>query len=232
MSSDNRDPVPYVLTVTAPRKVTHMRLLVATASAALAASALVSGTTPGATGATAHTHRVVLRPVDTAGHAVAGWTVHRERGVSVQCDGPAPAAVDDGIGMCFPSAEYLPACWKSRRHTALCLRNARKQRLVRVRYTGAFGSPTAPDRPTPQDLDLTGGQRCAIRVGGAWGQLPSHPRWLGFYSCATGSVYGPASGDGVNRHHSQWTVHLWRSGTKQRLVTRGIGTAYYVGTAG
>jgi hypothetical protein len=207
-----------------------MRLLVATASAALAASTLVSGTA-GATGATAHTHRVVVRPVDVAGYAIAGWSVHRERGVSVQCHGPAPAAVDDGIGACFPTAEYLPACWKSRHHTALCLRDARRQKLVRVRYTGAFGSPTAPDQATPQDLTLAGGRRCEIRVGGAWGQLPSHPRWSGFYSCPTGAVYGPASGDGIDRSHSPWTVHVWRSGTRQRVVTRGIATAYYVGTA-
>jgi hypothetical protein len=210
-----------------------MRLLVATVSAALAASALVSGTTVGATGATAHTHRVVVRPVDTAGRAVAGWTVHRERGVSVQCDGPAPAAVDDGIGTCFPTMEDLPACWKSHHHTALCLRNARKQRLVRVRYTGTFGSPTAPHRATPQNLDLAGGQRCAIRIGGTWGRLPSHPSWIGFYSCGkdTGSVYGPASGDGINRRHSPWTVRIWKIATKQHVVTRDIGTAYYVGTA-
>jgi hypothetical protein len=208
-----------------------MRLLAATASAALAVSALVSGSVAGATGATSHTHRVVVRPVDATGHAVSGWTVHRERGVSVQCDGPAPAAIDDGIGACLPSAQYLPACWKSHHHTALCLRNARTQKLVRVRYTGAFGSPTAPDRATPQDLDLAGGQRCAIRVGGAWGQLPSHPSWLGFYSCAKGSVYGPASSDGINRRHPLWTVYVWKSGTKQRVVTRGVGTAYYVGTA-
>jgi hypothetical protein len=157
--------------------------------------------------------------------------VHPERGVSVQCGGPAPAAVDDGIGACFPSAEYLPACWKSHDHTALCLRDARHHSLVRVRYTGAFGSPTAPHQATPQDLTLAGGQQCKIRVGGAWGQLPSHPKWVGFYSCAHGSVYGPALGDGITRTASRWTVELWRSGTRQRVVTRGIGTAYYVGTA-
>jgi hypothetical protein len=164
---------------------------------------------------------------------VTGWTVHLERGVSVQCDGPAPAAVDDGIGACFPTMEDLPACWKSDHHTALCLRNARKKRLVRLLYTGTFGSPTAPDRATPQNLDLAGGRRCAIRVGGTWGQLPSHPSWTGFYFCGTwGAVYGPASGDGINRRHSPWTVRIWKNGTTQRVVTRDIDTAYYVGTAG
>lgn len=207
-----------------------MRLLAATALAAtLAAGVLLPSAGPAT--AASHTHRVVVRPVDANGDPAAGWTVHRERGVSVQCDGPAPAAVDDGIGACFPAAEYLPACWKSHRHTVLCLRDARTQTLVRLRRTGGFGSPTAPHHATPEDLDLAGGQQCSIRVGGAWGQLPSHPSWLGFYSCAHGSVYGPPSGDGIDRSTPVWTVHVWKSGTRQRVAIRGVATAYYVGTA-
>ena len=58
----------------------------------------------------------------------------------------------------------------------------------------------------------------------------SHPRWLGFYSCAHGSVYGPASGDGIDRAHPVWTVHEWLSGTKDRLVRHRVSTAYFVGT--
>ena len=208
-----------------------MRLLATTALAtAVLASALVPAATAHAD-ATPRTARVVVRPVDATGHAVDGWAVHRVRGVSVQCDGPAPAAVDDGIGSCFPTAEYLPACWKAHHHTVLCLRDARTRKLVRLRYTGSFGAPVAPDRATPQDLDLAAGQQCAIRFGGAWGQLPSHPSWLGFDSCAHGSVYGPASGDGIDRSAPLWTVHLWKSGTRQRVVVRAVATAYYVGTA-
>lgn len=178
-----------------------------------------------------HTHKVVVRPVDGNGDAVTGWTVKREPKSSVSCDGAAPAAVDDGILECFPSAEYLPACWKSHHHTALCLRDARTTTLVRVHYTGGFPSATAPTRPSPQGLDLAGGQKCGIRVGGAWGQLPSHPRWVGFYSCSKGSVYGSPNGDGVHRGQPVWTVHVWKSGTKQRVATFGVDTAYFVGTA-
>ncbi|MGI8524244.1 MAG: hypothetical protein ACR2K3_13200 [Nocardioides sp.] len=178
----------------------------------------------------AHTHRVVVRPVDANGHRVTGWSVSRLKG-SASCDGASPAAVDDGIVTCFPTAYYLPACWKSRHHTALCLRDARTRKLVRVRYTGSFGSGTAPQRPSPLDLDLARGQQCDLRFGGAWSQLPSHPEWVGFYSCDHGSVYGPPSGDGVNRTHPRWSVHVWKSGTKQRVVTRRVRTAYVVGTA-
>jgi len=180
--------------------------------------------------AATRTHRVVVRPVDSAGHAVSGWTVTREKGVTVQCDGPAPAAVDDGIGICFPAAEYLPACWKSHHRTVLCLRDARAKELVRLRFSGRFATPTAPKHPSPQDLVLAHGQACSIRVGGAWGVLPTHPNWLGYYSCRHGSVYGPARGDGVDRSAKQWTVRIWKSGTKHRVVHRSVATAYFVGT--
>jgi hypothetical protein len=186
---------------------------------------------PGSGARVAHTHRVVVRPVQASGDPVDGWTVNREPHSSVSCDGAAPAAVDDGILECFPSAEYLPACWKSHHHTALCLRDARTKTLVRVHYTGRFGAAAAPKQPTPQNLDLADGQKCGIRVGGAWGQLPSHPNWVGFDSCSKGSVYGPPSGDGVNRTHPTWKVHVWKSGTKERVATRGVDTAYFVGTA-
>jgi hypothetical protein len=178
----------------------------------------------------AHTHRVVVRPVDASGHARPGWTVHRIKGMTVECDGSAAAAVNDGIHACFPTAAYLPACWRSAHHTVLCLRDARTKKLVRVRYDGKIGRAKAPGRPSPQDLDLAHGQRCLLRVGGAWGTLPTHPSWVGFYSCSHGSVYGPPDGDGVDRSTQPWTVRLWKSGTDHRVVRRSVATAYFVGT--
>lgn len=175
------------------------------------------------------TQRVVVRPVDSTGHARPGWSVHRMRGLRADCGGSAAAAVDDGIYACFPTAAYLPACWPSQHHTVLCLRDARARKLVRVRYSGTLGAAT-PARPSPQDLDLARGQRCDLRVGGAWGTLPSHPSWVGFYSCTHGSVYGPPSGDGVVRSVRPWTVRVWKSGTPHRVVHRSVLTAYYVGT--
>ncbi len=212
------------------RLVVPLALVPALAAGALALGGVAAGHAATPSTAVAHTHRVVVRPVNAAGNPASGWTVTRERGLTVSCGDPAPAAVDDGISECFPSAAYLPACWKSHHHTALCLRDPRVRKLVRVRYDGAFGSPTAPARPSPQALDLWGGQHCTIRVGGAWGQLPSHPTWVGFYSCTHGSIYGPPTGDGVNRHHPVWTVHLWKAQTRDTVVLRGVRTAYVVGT--
>jgi hypothetical protein len=210
------------------------RLVPIAVLAVLAAGSLAVASTrtadAGQTSRVAHTDQVVIRPVDAHGHPAAGWTVVHEKG-SVSCDGTSPGAVDDGIAECFPTAVYLPSCWKSHHHTVLCLRDARTTKLVRVHYTGQFPSAVAPTRPTPQNLDLVGGQTCDIRIGGAWGELPSHPNWVGFDSCTKGSVYGPPSGDGVKRGGTAWTVRVWKSGTKQQVVTKTIGTAYVVGTA-
>ncbi|MBO0845594.1 MAG: hypothetical protein J2P22_09285 [Nocardioides sp.] len=206
--------------------------LAITLVSALAAGVLAATVAPSATASAGHphTHRVVVRPVDRSGHPVAGWTVTRERGTSVSCGGASASAVNRNIVACFPSADYLPSCWKSRHHTVLCVRDATRHKLVRIRYTGSIGSVSAPRHPSPQDLRLTRGQKCEIRVGGAWSQLPSHPHWVGFYSCRSGNVYGPAKGDGINRSNPVWTVHMWLNGTKRHVVTRGVGTAYFVGT--
>jgi hypothetical protein len=198
----------------------------------LAAGVLAAMAGPSATAAAgqSHTHRVVVRPVDRHGDPVAGWTVTRERGSTVTCDGAAAAAVSRNIVACFPAAEYLPSCWKSQHHTVLCVRDATRHQLVRIRYSGKVAPVSAPKHPSPQDLRLSGGQKCQIRVGGAWAQLPSHPHWVGFYSCHSGNVYGPAKGDGIRRSGSDWTVQLWLTGTKQDVVTRDVRTAYFVGT--
>jgi hypothetical protein len=199
--------------------------------AVVTAGLLGSGATSASgQGAVTRTHRAVVRPVDASGHARPGWTVHRARGLTVQCDGSASAAVDDGIYACFPTAAYLPACWPSGHHTVLCLRDARSRKLVRVQYSGSLGRATASDRPSPQDLDLAHGEGCSLRVGGAWDTLPTHPNWLGFYSCAHGSVYGPQRGDGVDRSTQPWTVRIWKSGTKHRVLHRSVAAAYFVGT--
>lgn len=203
-------------------------LVVLLAGGLLAATAATSQATSRVARAT-RTHHSVVRPVDAAGDPASGWSVKRKHGVRATCGDPAPAAVDDGISECFPSAAYLPACWRSHRHTVLCLQDPRDERLVRVRYDGAFGSPTAPKRPSPQALNLWHGQTCNLRVGGAWGVLPSHPTWVGFYSCSNGLVYGPPSGDGVIRRHPVWRVHVWKSQTKDTVVVRRVRTAFFVG---
>ena len=212
-----------------------MRIAIPLAAVAALAAGLIATAAPtalaGVQAGPAHTHRVVVRPVDKSGKAVSGWTVTSQKGLTVSCSGAAAASVSTGILECYPTVDYLPACWKSTNHTALCLRNARKHSLVRVTYRGSWAAAAAPKRPSPQDLTLGQGQPCQLRIGGAWGVLPSHPEWQGFYSCSKGSVYGPAKGDGINRAHQPWTVHLWKSGTKQDVVVRQVATAYYVGTA-
>ncbi|HJQ07474.1 MAG TPA: hypothetical protein VJ872_18635 [Nocardioides sp.] len=202
----------------------------------LALGAVVAATSSGTANATDpsrastldHTARAVVRPVTSTGSPAAGYTVHREAG-STSCSDQATTSVSAAVDTCFPTAYYFPSCWKSTNHTALCLRHVSDTRLVRIRYSGTFAAKPAVQRPSPQRLTLVGGGTCDIRIGGAWGVVPGHPDWVGWYSCTNGSVYGSPTGDGVNRSRPVWRVHL--VGSDGTLVTRRVAKATYVGTA-
>ena len=193
--------------------------------------AAVSRTAPAA----AHTARRTVRPVTAAGTPAPGYRVVSSPW-RVSCgSGAAFAAVDPNIRLCGPTAYDAPACWKSTGHTVLCLRNPLTHTLYRFRYTGAFTPVAVPHHPRPQALRLAAGGSCQIRIGGAW-TVPTgvHHNWLGFYSCSKGrDVYGPSSGDGINRSGPRWRVTLYtRAGLPgQRSTTSPVATAYYVGTA-
>jgi hypothetical protein len=183
-----------------------------------------------------HTRQVVVRPVTTTGQPAHGWTVRHVRG-RASCDEASPSAKADAIATCSPSALYLPSCWqqvaepgvKSTPPMMLCLRDPAGHQLVQVRLDGAFPTVTAPQRPAPQALLLGDGESCQIRVGGAWGTVPKHRRWVGFYSCDGGDVYGPPRSGGIDRSRATWRVRLLESdGT---VVTRNVRKATYVGTA-
>jgi hypothetical protein len=181
---------------------------------------------------TAGTIQTVVRPVTADRRAAEGWKVHRETDLRVTCADPAAAAVDDGIGACYPTVAYTPSCWKSRHRTVLCLRDPLEQRLVRVKRAGAFGDYSAPASPRPQALVLRNGDRCNVRFGGAWSAPASHPQWVGFYFCDHGTVYAPgSSADGIIDGDQPWRVRLWVEGTRGKIVQRKVAEAYYVGTA-
>lgn len=201
-------------------------VVAATSSGTANATDPSSGSTTTTT--TDHTVRRVVRPSTPLGAPAQGYTVRRASG-SVSCSDQATTSFDAGVDICFPTAYYLPSCWKSGNHTALCLRHVTDRRLVRIRYAGAFTTKPAVRHPSPQGLTLIGGATCDIRIGGAWGYPPSHPTWVGWYSCTNGAVYGPPSGDGIDRTQPIWRVHVLRSdGT---LVTRRVAKATYVGNA-
>lgn len=185
--------------------------------------------------APAATHSVVLRPVTASGVPARGWSVTHERG-RVTCSGTSPSATAPDIVSCYPTAFGLRACWKSARHTVLCVRDARANELVRIHYRGRFPRVHAPAEAAPIRLVLTGGRECRIRVGGAWGAPNTHPQWVGFYGCRSGGIYGPGnSTDAIIRTKRLWSVRVWRNETETDqpadIVRRGVRTAYYVGTA-
>lgn len=231
-------PSPALL-VRAPRPA----LAVATALAAAGALvlALVLALVVGLGGPTAPAQAVegvtttqvtTVRPVTHAGEPAPGWSVERESG-SVDCDGAAPSSTARGIAACYPTAIGVRACFLSSHRTVLCLRDVAGHRLVRLAYTGDFPSDVAaPPVPQPLRATLTDGDVCLARVGGAWSSPPQRPSWVGFASCARdGGVYGPGSGDGVDRSRQPWRVWTWAGGRDDRLRRREVARGYVVGYA-
>jgi hypothetical protein len=205
------------------------RILSTVVLGALALGSLIVATPASAAPAT---QKVVVRPVHSNGRPVSGYRVSTEQIDGFTCnEGSSPVAVDPDISFCGYSATYTVACWKSTHHTALCLRNPLKKALVRIRYTGAFNQVDAPAKPTPEGLRLGNSAFCSIRDGGAWGAPKQHPSWIGYDSCGKGSVYGPDTGDGINRSHAAWRVHVFGGSLKGPGTVETVRKAYYVGTA-
>lgn len=216
-----------------------MRIARLLGAATLAVAALWAGQATAAPARHAATVQVVVRPVTSSGHAVSGYGVHRENDGQIDCSerSPSPGAVNRNIQLCFPSAEYAIACWRSTaKHRSLCTRDPSKKSLVSIPRTGKFAatSPPRKSRRAPLLIVLEDGTRCSIRDGGAWGSLSSHPTWVGTYSCTRhGIVWSPPNADhyGVNESHASWTVRTSTGSGNGRVVTRHIKRAYFVGTA-
>ena len=213
-----------------------MRILVAlTAVAAVLATGTVGATSAGASTLT-RTQRVVVRPVTAYGHPVSGFHVRIERSGQVDCSfpEPSPGAVDKNILLCSPSAEYAIACWKSSTpHHALCMRNPRVDKLVKIPTTGRFAHTAAPRHKVPLALRLANGVYCTIRDGGAGARLRHHPNWAATYYCANGAAVWARIGSrsyGVDTSHRVWTVHTAPASGKGSLVVRKVMRAWFVGT--
>jgi hypothetical protein len=202
----------------------------ALAAAALCAFGISLGSAQARAATT--TQQIVVRPVDTTGHAVAGYSVTTETISGFSCnEGASPVAVNANIRFCGFSATYTVACWKSTNHTALCLRDPRVKKLVRIHYTGSFNPVAPPKHPSPQALGLRDTSYCTIRDGGAWSRPVNHPSWVGFYSCNHNQdVYGPPStGDGITRTSPLWSVHTIAPSGKGPATLRYVTKAYFAG---
>lgn len=180
-----------------------------------------------------------MRPVHRDGAPVRGYQVARENaGSGFTCTLPSPVSVSSGVAWCGSSADATMACWKSRHHTVLCLRDPRVHTLVRIRYSGTFRPGPRVQHPEPQALTLRRHGDCDVRIGGAWDRVATHPNWVGYYACSHGTaVYGPHKlSGGIDRSVNPWRVHLlvYRGGytpADQVIRTDRVAVAYYVGTA-
>lgn len=182
------------------------------------------------------TERIVLRPVTAAGRPAGGFSVTSDTSVTIDCGSPStarpsPVAVDDDILVCSPSSAYAVACWNGAAPaTAICFRDPWSPDLVEMTLSDSF--PAAPALATAQPLGLvlSDGDRCLIRSGGVWNDLAAHPGWFGTYSCAVNGAVWAAEGDGIDRSSPRWTVEVAPISGSGTLGTRGVVTAFLVGT--
>jgi hypothetical protein len=214
--------------------------------AALAAAALVATTmATAADAAPAHhaaTKRIVVRPVNSNGHVVAGFTRHDfpdKDPVFCSFDhghgSVSTVAVDPHIFGCSPSAAYAIACWDTTlAHHVLCYQSAFSHRVVRFHGTAPV-HVAKPSHPyNALNLVLANGEQCSARDGGAVGIQKYHPNWIATYYCGTGgdTVWSPnrlGRTQGTDRSESRWTAYV---GTANgHLHKRAISKAYFVGTA-
>jgi hypothetical protein len=210
------------------------RILVLLISALAAVAAALASAAVSAQAALPHTQRVVVRPVHADGTPAAGYTVHRQNiPDGIQCWGASDEAVDPGIDYCGATVTNTVACWKSRNHTVLCLRDPQRKTLARIKYAGNYKRTAVPTHPKPQALTLFSGNYCVVRAGGAWPEVHGHPQWQGQYSCEKNGIYGRGN-DGINRSVNPWSVHVVNNpnnNTRNSIVVRRVRTAYYVGNA-
>ena len=214
-----------------------MRVLSAVGAVALLIAGVASF--DGAAAASpAPTVKIVVRPVTSTGHVRAGFTVSGEPSGKVDCSfaNPSPGAVSRNIEFCSPSFEYAVACWKAAApHRVLCMRDPRRQHVVRIPRVGKFTSTALAPlvQRAPLAMKLGNGAVCSIRDGGAWSRLMSHPRWHGTYSCSNGTAvwaWPDAKHLGVNESHPSWTVHTAPISGHGTLVVRHVVKAWFVGT--
>lgn len=190
----------------------------------------------GASAAPAPTTRVVVRPVTATGHVRAGFTVSAEPSGQVDCSSPdpSPGALSRNIEFCSPSFEYAIACWKAAApHRVLCMRNPRRQHVVRIPRAGAFASTNlAPaSQRAPLVFNLRDGDHCSIRDGGTSPVRQGHPNWTVSYFCVHDGVVWMKPGAahlGVNEAAASWTVVTGKA--TGPLTTRHIAKAWFVGT--
>ena len=200
----------------------------------------LAGAAPASTASGAATVHVVVRPVTTGGVPAPGFhaTVDNRKSDAVDCSvaNSSPGAVSRNIEWCSPSAAYAIACWKAATpHRVLCSRDPQSQRLYSILRSGKFAQTGLVEKRnrSPIVLILRDGTTCFIRDGGAWGQLKSHPKWYGIYSCDQhGDIWSApfAPHDGVDESQPVWTVHTSPSSGNGQLTTRAVAKAYFVGT--
>jgi hypothetical protein len=150
------------------------------------------------------------------------------------CTTPSPSALADNIYYCSPSAASAGTCWPSTPGSLLCANNPWDKTLHRVTYGGQLPAVPPTATPDPFAVVLTGGSRCLLRNGGAWGGRDDG--YVGVYGCngpgsESAMLWLPSAGPGtcIDRSTPVWTVKVGELDNSAPPQTRAVTTAWFAG---
>jgi hypothetical protein len=145
--------------------------------------------------------------------------------------GSSPAALDDGIYDCAPSAAGADVCWPSTRGSLLCIEDPWDHMLRRVSYTDPLPHASRSSPAVPFALLLDDGTRCRLRNGGAWGGRDDG--LYGAYGCYTDNriVLAGETTPAIDDSQPVWTVKVGPLGGGNEHFpppeTHAVTTAWY-----
>ncbi|WP_460849006.1 hypothetical protein, partial [Nocardioides ultimimeridianus] len=147
------------------------------------------------------------------GYAIEDYDPYGEASEDCSFDRGSPVARTVNTHWCGSTADYTYACWNDGPSTTsmLCLSSPWSRVIRRVQVTGFRRNMPRPSNPSPYGIELTDGQLCTFRIGGAWGFTP--PGTGAIYGCGDPSQDGEpgwillgGAGPTFRKVNGQWKV--------------------------
>lgn len=182
------------------------------------------------------TEVVTIAPLDDSGEPGSEYTiVHEMR--EVECHSPSPSAVDADIVWCGTTADSANVCWVKPDRTSLLCGVSPWDKQLRELYSAGKVQKMKPEaEPKPWAMELTGGDKCQARIGGAVDPLPFE--LIHMYYCEKSDriiVSGPGV-KLVEKSSAKWTVQVVdrekvaKEGEKYKLPPRtSVAKVYFAG---
>jgi hypothetical protein len=181
------------------------RLLIAVLAGAAAISltpAATSASVPAVARAAAPTSVTQIRPVDSNGREVSGYTIAHQR-KHARCIAGSEAT--GSAYRCFSGNVVLDPCWAQKpARFAVCLSEPWGFRLVQLKVTKGYHGKLSKHRSQPWGLQLTNGVQCEFAQGASGAVAGKRINYFCAHSKTV--LYG-----NVDKHSKVWRIRSARS---------------------